>query len=267
MEKSTLHHQSSIVENRPLCTDHYLIVLRDEPLAQAALPGQFVNLRIKSREELLLRRPFSIARTLREQSSVGVVYRIVGKGTAAMKDLKPGETVDLLGPLGKPFSLPEQPVNCLLVGGGVGIAPLWSLADRLSQNRNRITALLGFRSSQFLFGVDLFETCGCETIVTTDDGSFGLKGFVSDPLEEMLKKEFERVYVCGPSLMLKTVIPMIRKAHIQGEVSVEERMGCGFGVCLSCVVNVRKDGVIERQRVCTEGPVFDLEEIILDDET
>ena len=267
MEKSKLHHQSFIVENKPLCTDHYLLVLRDEPLAQTALPGQFVNLRIKNREEFLLRRPFSIARTLPEQSCVEVVYRIVGKGTAAMKDLRPGETVDLLGPLGKSFSLPERPVTCLLIGGGVGIAPLWSLANRLSQNRNKIIALLGFRSSHFLFGIDRFQNHGAETIVTTDDGSCGLKGFVSDHLENALKRQIERVYICGPSLMLKAVIPMIRRAGIQGEVSVEERMGCGFGVCLSCVVNVRRDGVIERQRACTEGPVFDLEEIILDDET
>ena len=241
MEESKLHHQSPVIENRPLCTDHYLLLLRNEPLARTGLPGQFINLRIRNREDLLLRRPFSIGKTLPEQSSIGVVYRIVGKGTITMKDLKPGEAVDLLGPLGKPFSLPERPVSCLLIGGGVGIAPLWGLADQLSRNGNRVTALLGFRSSQFLFGVDLFEASGAEAIVTTDDGSFGLKGFVSDHLEGTLKRGFDRVYVCGPSLMLKAVIPMIRKARIQGEVSVEERMGCGFGVCLSCVVNVRKN--------------------------
>jgi dihydroorotate dehydrogenase electron transfer subunit len=267
MEKSNLHHQVPVIENRQLCTDHYLLVLRDEGLSKTSQPGQFINLRINQREELLLRRPFSVARTLPGQSLVEIVYRIIGKGTEAMKGLRPGDMADLLGPLGKGFSLPAPSANCLLIGGGVGIAPLWGLADRLRQNGNRITALLGFRSSDTVFGLDRFKDDGAETVVTTDDGSYGLKGFVNDPLEEMMKRRMDRAYVCGPPLMLKAILPVIRRAHVRGEVSVEERMGCGFGVCLSCVVQVRKDGVVERQRVCTDGPVFGLEEIILADET
>jgi dihydroorotate dehydrogenase electron transfer subunit len=267
MEKSRLHHQATVIEKKRLCTDHYLLVLKEEHLSKAVLPGQFINIRINSREELLLRRPFSVARSSPEGSLVEIIYRVVGKGTAAMAGLSPGETVDLLGPLGKGFSLPEQPMDCLLIGGGVGIAPLWGLAKRLSENRNRIIALLGFRSSEFIYGIDLLRDYGAETIVTTDDGSFGLRGFVSDHLGGILKRKIDRVYVCGPPLMLKAVIPKIRREKIRGEVSVEEKMGCGFGVCLSCAVNVRKEGSIEKQRACTEGPVFDLEEIVLDDET
>lgn len=266
MKESDLHRNVSVVENRPLCADHYLLVMREDELARVSHPGQFINLKINNREELLLRRPFSIARTHPEGSLFEIVYRVVGKGTAAMKDLKPGDILDLMGPLGKGFHLPEARKNCLLIGGGVGLAPLWGLADRLSQNQNRIVALLGFRSSDVIFGIDVFQGYGAEIIVTTDDGSYGLKGFVSDHAEKVLKGPIDRVYVCGPPLMLKAVIPLLRTAGIEGEASVEEKMGCGYGVCLSCAINITKDGVVEKQRVCTEGPVFNLEELVLDDE-
>ncbi len=187
MKESDLHRNASVVENRPLCADHYLLVMREDELARVSHPGQFVNLKINNREELLLRRPFSIARTHPEGSLFEIVYRVVGKGTAAMKDLKPGDILDLMGPLGKGFHLPEAQKNCLLIGGGVGLAPLWGLADRLSQNQNRIVALLGFRSSDVIFGIDVFQGYGAEIIVTTDDGSYGLKGFVSDHVEKVLK--------------------------------------------------------------------------------
>jgi dihydroorotate dehydrogenase electron transfer subunit len=117
-----------------------------------------------------------------------------------------------------------------------------------------------------IFGIDVFQGYGAEIIVTTDDGSYGLKGFVSDHAEKVLKGTIDRVYVCGPPLMLKAVIPLLRTAGIEGEASVEEKMGCGYGVCLSCAINITKGGVVEKQRVCTEGPVFDLEELVLDDE-
>ena len=266
MKESDLHRNACVVENRPLCADHYLLIMRKDELARLSHPGQFVNLKINNREELLLRRPFSIARTHPEGSLFEIVYRVVGKGTAAMKDLKPGDILDLMGPLGKGFHLPEGQKRCLLIGGGVGLAPLWGLADRLSQNGNRVVALLGFRSSDVIFGIDVFRGYGAEILVTTDDGSYGLKGFVGDHAEKVLKGTIDRVYVCGPPLMLKAVIPLLRAAGIKGEASVEEKMGCGYGVCLSCAITITKGGVVEKQRVCTEGPVFNLEELVLDDE-
>ena len=184
-----------------------------------------------------------------------------------MSGLRPGETVDLMGPLGKGFHLPDGRENCLLIGGGVGLAPLWGLADRLSRKGSRIFALLGFRSSDVVFGVDVFRGYGAEVTVATDDGSYGVKGFVTDHVRETLKRSFDRAYVCGPPPMLRAIVPMLLGAGIKGEASVEERMGCGFGVCLSCAVNVKKDGVVEKLRACTEGPVFDIEEMVWGDET
>ena len=265
-EKSCLHITATVVKNTRLCSEHYSLTLKNDILANTTKPGQFVNLRIDGRDDLLLRRPFSVAMTRPAQSLFEIVYRVVGQGTRTMTGLSRGEKVDLIGPLGTGFHLPEESTNCLLVGGGVGVAPLWGLAAQLSKQKNRIVALLGFRSSDKVFGEDIFRKSRIETIVTTDDGSYGLKGFVSDHLGKVLNRPIDHAYVCGPNPMLKTILPMIRKAGIKGEVSLEERMGCGYGVCLSCVANIVEEGVVERKRICTEGPVFDLEHVVLGDE-
>jgi dihydroorotate dehydrogenase electron transfer subunit len=268
MEARPYQQDVEVIENVEISTDHYHLTLREDGrLSNEAKPGQFVNLSIPKRVDLLLRRPFSIAKVRAGQSLLEIVYRVVGKGTRAMVDLKPGDVVDLMGPLGRGFDIAEGEKNCLLLGGGCGVAPLWGLAETLFHKRNSLIALLGFQSSDRVFGEDIFRNCHAETIVTTDDGSYGLKGFLSDHLGKVLERKIDRVYLCGPAGMLKAVLPMIKRVHIKGEVSLEERMGCGYGVCLSCVADIRKDGVIEKQRVCTEGPVFDIEEVILGDDS
>jgi len=266
-ENSCLHNSATVVKNIRLCSDHYCLTLKSDILANTTKPGQFVNLRINGRDDLLLRRPFSVAMTRPAQSLFEIVYRVVGQGTRTMTELCRGEKVDLMGPLGTGFHLPEEPTNCLLLGGGVGVAPLWGLAAQLSKKKNNVIALLGFRSSDKVFGEDIFRKLRIEAIVTTDDGSYGLKGFVSDHLQKSLNRSIGHAYVCGPNPMLKAVLPMIRESRIKGEVSLEERMGCGYGVCLSCVVNIAKEGVVEKKRICTEGPVFDLEHVVLNDES
>jgi dihydroorotate dehydrogenase electron transfer subunit len=267
-EKGTsLHITARVVKNTRLCNEHYCLTLKSDIVASTAKPGQFVNLRIDGREDLLLRRPFSVAMTRPVQSLFEIVYRVVGQGTRSMTELRRGEKVDLMGPLGTGFHLPDKPMNCLLLGGGVGVSPLWGLAAQLSKKKNKVIALLGFRSSDRVFGEDIFRRHHVETIVTTDNGSYGLRGFVSDHVEEVLKHPVDHAYVCGPDPMLNAVLPMIRKAGITGEVSLEERMGCGYGVCLSCVATVLEDGVVERKRICTDGPVFDLERVVLSDES
>ena len=263
MEERCYQQDVEVVKNVRISVDHYHLTLRDDGrFSGQATPGQFVNVSIPRREDLLLRRPFSIAIMRPEQSALEIVYHVVGKGTRAMADLSPGDRVDLMGPFGKGFTVPEGE-NCLLLGGGCGIAPLWGLAEDLHRKGNRLVALLGFQSAHRVFGEAVFKECGAEIFVTTDDGSYGLKGFASNHLEKLLERQLDRVYVCGPVPMLKAVFPMIRKTRVKGEVSLEERMGCGYGVCLSCVVNVQKGGAIEKQRVCSEGPVFDIDEVVL----
>ena len=267
MEVIPLHHRATVLTNTLLCDEHYLLTLRHGGIANITEPGQFVQLRVNRSADLLLRRPFSIARVRPDQEQFDIVYRVVGKGTRVMVDLKPGEGVDLIGPLGQGFHLPKTRSTCLLVGGGVGVAPLWGLAEKLSQQQHPTIALLGFRSIRFRFGEDVFKTLKTEIVVTTDDGSYGTKGLASDHLQTLLKRQIDQIYLCGPPAMLRVAIPMAREAGIKGEVSLEEHMGCGFGVCLSCVAKVWRDGTVERVRVCFEGPVFPVEDVVLDDET
>jgi dihydroorotate dehydrogenase electron transfer subunit len=267
MKKTDLRCYARVVENLRICTDHYRLVLQEDRLPRVTKPGQFVNIRINTREDLLLRRPFSVALVKPEKSRFEVIYRVVGKGTAAMTELEPGDTVDLLGPLGTGFNIPENAGNCLLLGGGCGVAPLWAVADKLYGTGSKMIAMLGFQSAEHVFGEDVFRGYGAHTVVTTDDGSYGVKGFITQELEKVMSQQIDRIYICGPTPMLKAASSILEKSKAECQVSLEARMGCGFGVCLSCVVSVRKEGNIEKQRVCSEGPVFRLKDILLDDET
>src|SRR5512139_2327583 len=167
---SSLHITAAVVKNTRLCNEHYCLTLKSDILANTTRPGQFVNLRIEGRDVLLLRRPFSVAMTRPAQSLFEIVYRVIGQGTRSMTELCRGEKVDLMGPLGTGFHLPEKPINCLLLGGGVGVAPLWGLAAQLSKKKNKVVALLGFGSSDKVFGEDIFQRLRVETVVATDDG-------------------------------------------------------------------------------------------------
>ncbi|RZW17420.1 MAG: dihydroorotate dehydrogenase electron transfer subunit [Desulfobulbaceae bacterium] len=253
---------ATVEQNTQICADHHLIILKDNGVTSAATrPGQFVNLVIPQRPDLFLRRPFSVAKTDPEKNLLYIVYRIVGEGTEAMSELKPGIKVDLMGPLGVGWHLPESPGNSLLIGGGCGVAPLWGLAEYIADKGGRVYTVLGFQSEDKVFGEDVFKAVEADITVTTDDGSYGEAGFVCDHLEASLDQSIDRAYVCGPMPMVKTVIPKLLENDIEGEVSLEEIMGCGFGVCLSCVTEIEQDGRIEKQRICTEGPVFSIKEV------
>jgi len=262
MEISQLIHLTTVVKNSRICEDHYEIVLEDEgQLTRETRPGQFVNVVIPQRSDLILRRPFSVARTDPEQKRLHIVYRIVGKGTREMVALGPGAKMDLMGPLGNGWHIPKAPMNCLLIGGGCGVAPLWGLAEHLVRAGSCVFTVMGFQSRDKVFGEDIFRQIQSEVTVTTDDGSYGCEGFVCDHLEPYLNQKINRAYVCGPMPMVRTVIPQLMQKNIEGEVSLEEIMGCGYGVCLSCVTDIEKDGHVQKHRICTEGPVFSIREV------
>jgi dihydroorotate dehydrogenase electron transfer subunit len=267
MPPDPLHHRARLIENSPLCRDHFRLVLENPLLAETTRPGQFINLRVPGREDLLLRRPFSVALCHPDAGSFEIVYRVVGKGTLEMSRLLPGAELDLLGPLGKGFTLPVSAGASLLVGAGCGVAPLWGLAEALFRESRPFTALIGFRSADLAFGDEVFQRLGGRVLLTTDDGTRGNAGLVTDHLAPLLEGEISRVYLCGPLPMLSVALPRVRRAGLPGEVSLEERMGCGFGVCFSCVVDVVRNGVAEKMRVCTEGPVFPIEEVLLGHES
>jgi len=236
-----------ITLNRPLTDTVYLMRLTGDTGAITA-PGQFVNIRL---DGLYLRRPISVCDV--EDGQLTLIYKVVGQGTAAMQRLVPGQKLDLLSGLGNGYDLSPSGSRPLLLGGGVGVPPLYLLARRLRREGREVTAVLGFNTRSEVFFKNEFSALGCHVTVTTADGSYGLKGFVTDHMPQ----DYSYIYTCGPAPMLRAVY---QSAKTSGQFSFEERMGCGFGACMGCSVKTA-DGF---KRVCKDGPVFRKEEILWD---
>jgi dihydroorotate dehydrogenase electron transfer subunit len=228
-------------------------------IAEAARPGQFVHLLAGEERSFPLRRPFSIHRA--ERGTVEIVFDVVGAGTRALARLRPHDVVDVLGPLGRPFTPPAEPVGCVLVGGGYGTAPLFFLAGELRARRCRVDFAIGAATAARLLDAMEAKRLGHSLTVTTDDGSAGRRGLVTDPLPELLARTGAgRVYACGPMPMLAAVSRVAAAAGVPCQVAVEEQMACGTGICFSCVLPVGSAGNAGGTRMarsCLEGPVFD----------
>ncbi|MCA1712975.1 MAG: dihydroorotate dehydrogenase electron transfer subunit [Actinobacteria bacterium] len=231
-------------------------------IAELTKPGHFVALQVGGPESsMLLRRAFAIY-DVKERGVYGgtveFVFSVHGKGTAWLAARRPQDKVDVVGPLGKPFRLPTQPVNATLVGGGYGAAPLLPLAGALRERGSRVDFVLGAGSADRLFGTLDAKRVGSSLAVTTDDGSAGERGRVSDVLPGVLDRtRADVVYACGPMAMLRAVSDLAAARGIPSQVAVEESMACGVGVCMTCVLPViGEDGVSRMVRSCVEGPVF-----------
>jgi dihydroorotate dehydrogenase electron transfer subunit len=244
---------------------YHALTLVAPGIAEAARSGQFVELLAGEERSFLLRRPFSIHRVERPgaaPATVEVVFDVVGPGTRALAELRPHDLVDALGPLGQPFAPPAEPARCLLVGGGYGTAALFFLADELRARRCRVDFLIGAATAERLFHAMEARRLGHTLTVTTDDGSAGQRGLVTDPLPALLGRlGTARVYACGPMPMLAAVSRVAAEHGVPCQVAVEELMACGTGICFSCVVPVadpaRPDEPARMARSCLEGPVFD----------
>ena len=236
-----------IEENLPLAKDVYRMRLAGD-VSGVERPGQFVNLKLEGR---FLRRPISVFD--RTEHTVTLIYKAVGEGTRQMSRMEAGEVLDVLTGLGNGYDLTRAGDSPLLLGGGVGVPPLYWLARELRAQGKRVTAVLGFNTGAEVFGEAEFRSLGCDTVVTTVDGSCGRKGFVTDALPEA----YSYFYACGPMPMLRAVN---RAAVTEGEFSLEERMGCGFGACMGCSIRTAEGF----KRVCREGPVFRKSEILWD---
>jgi dihydroorotate dehydrogenase electron transfer subunit len=225
-------------------------------------PGHFAALAIGGRDSAqLLRRAFSIYRVRATGvygGTVEVVFAVHGEGTAWLSRLRERDTVDVVGPLGRPFTLPREPVSCVLVGGGYGSAPLFSLADALRARGCRVDFVLGAASADRLFGALTARRTGQSATLTTADGSLGARGLVTDVLPRVIDNTgAEVVYACGPMPMLRAVTAVAADYGIPAQVAVEEVMACGIGVCMTCVLPVvGDDGTTRMARSCVEGPVF-----------
>ncbi|HYO86463.1 MAG TPA: dihydroorotate dehydrogenase electron transfer subunit [Dermatophilaceae bacterium] len=242
-----------------------VLTLTGDGVAAAARPGQFVTLAVGDLSAAtLLRRAFSIHRVRRpgpDTGAAGTVEIVVaghGPGTQWLATREPGVTLDLVGPLGKPFPLPTGSVPCVLVGGGYGSAPLFWLAEVLRARGCHVEMVLGAATRESLYGVDIAADCADAVVVTTDDGSLGVPGWVSDVLAEVVAgSRAAVVYGCGPMGMLHAVSQIAQDHGAVAQVAVEEAMACGVGVCMTCVLPVRGAGGQTRMvRACVEGPVF-----------
>ena len=238
----------TITENTPLTATVYKMVLAGDTVGITA--GQFVNILL---DGLYLRRPISVCDCT--EGMLTLLYKVVGKGTAQMAGMPVGATLDVLTGLGNGYDLSKAGEKPLLLGGGVGVPPLYMLARLLREQGKAVSVVLGFNTADEVFYEQEFKDLGCAVTVTTADGSYGVKGFVTDALPA----EYTYFYTCGPEPMLKAVYNATATA---GQFSFEERMGCGFGACMGCSCHVITGGY---KRICKDGPVLEKEEILWDD--
>ncbi|MBQ3260779.1 MAG: dihydroorotate dehydrogenase electron transfer subunit [Alistipes sp.] len=235
-----------IVSNQPLTDSVWRMVIVGDTQYLTA-PGQFVNIAI---EGCYLRRPISVCDY--DERSITLIYKVVGRGTEIMSRMQAGEKLDVLTGLGNGFSLSATTERPLLVGGGVGVPPLYNLARKLKAAGKSVQVVLGFNRAEEIFYAEEFEALGVDVHIATADGSVGVKGFVTDAMKAL---EFDYVYTCGPLPMLKAIY---NATACDGEYSFEERMGCGFGACMGCSCQTTKGS----KRICKEGPVLKRDEII-----
>ena len=233
-----------IVSNRPIALDTYEMVLAGD-IGFVENPGQFVNIQL---EGLYLRRPISICDW--DDRTMTLIYKVVGRGTRQMAAMAPGHKLDLLTGLGNGFSMEEAGEHSLVIGGGVGVPPLYGLCKRLVQQGKRVSAVLGFGKQEQVFYQKEFEELGCPVYLATEDGSMGTKGFVTDVMAQL---DYDYYFACGPMPMLRAVHAMGRR----GQLSFEERMGCGFGACMGCSCET----LVGTKRICVDGPVMRSEEV------
>lgn len=247
-----------VLAYRKIGAYHSLTFVAPE-MAEQAQPGQFVSIAVEG-AGTLLRRPFSIYAVSRHgpwAGTIEIVFDVVGPGTRWLAERAKHDVVDLVAPLGKPFPLPAQPVPCLLVGGGYGAAPLLYLAQLLQQQGLRVDMVMGAATHERIFNAIEAKRLSAGATFTTDDGSFGEQGVVTDVMDRVIEQAGTKViYACGPMGMLAGVAAIAQRRGISCQVAVEEEMACGVGVCMTCVVPYRRKEQTQHLRACVDGPVF-----------
>ena len=244
MQKSVFN----ILSNEALTDNVYKMVLAGDT-SHITAPGQFVNLALSG---LYLRRPISVCDL--DGDKLTIIYKAVGKGTRQMSQMQGGQ-LELLTGLGNGYDLSLSGEKPVLLGGGVGVPPMYLLAKKLIEDGKKVQVILGFNTKSEVFYEEAFKRLGCAVTVTTVDGSYGTKGFVTDVLREM---DYSYFYTCGPEPMLKAVY---KASKTSGQMSFEKRMGCGFGACMGCSCKT----ITGYKRICKEGPVMQKEEVLWED--
>ncbi len=282
--------QAIILENKKIINSYYKIKLSCDGISGSS-PGQFMMIKVSPHYDPFLRRPMSFYRIDEKEGVFEILYRVVGKGTEIMSELKEGSSVDILAPLGRGFSIPEKMERAILVAGGIGVAPMVALAEEIKKrgqgvkgSRGKISVFIGGKTKADILCAEDFKRMGADFHVATEDGSMGKKGVCTKPFKEFLTQNSKLktqnliIFACGPQGMLKAVADIAREKNMPCQVSLDKRMACGTGACLGCVVRVSGQwSAVSGQKynastlntqhstlykcVCTDGPVFDSEEI------
>ncbi len=258
----------TIVENNEISAGYFRLVIHSPELAKKTKPGQFFMMKVGDNYDPLLRRPMSIYKISSKDNypCVELLYQVVGKGTAMMSKMKKGHQVDMLGPLGNGFAIPQNIKIAVFVAGGVGIAPLALLAEKIVKDVTDLKTYLfiGGKSKNDVLCLDDFKKLNAEISITTENGSLGNRGIVTTPVKKFIDQKANSqasFFACGPYQMLKAVSKLTAKKNIPCQVSLDRRMACGFGACLGCVIKVTHGNNGSYKNVCTDGPVFDANEI------
>lgn len=236
-----------ICENILIAKDVYKMVLLGDT-SEITKPGQFINIELSG---FFLRRPISVCDY--DDKTITIIYKVVGKGTEKMAKMQAGERLDILTGLGNGFDTKKSGETPILIGGGVGVPPMYNLCKKLKEEGKNPSVILGFNKKEEVFYKEEFEALGAKTYLATADGSLGTKGFVTDVLKDL--EGYTYIYTCGPEPMLKALYEV---AKTSGQYSFEERMGCGFGACMGCSCKTKYGN----KRICKDGPVLEKEEII-----
>ena len=238
-----------IKSNKRIAKDVYKLILEGNT-DEITAPGQFVNIALGG---FYLRRPISVCDY--ESGKLTLIYKVVGRGTEKLAGMSGGEELDILTGLGNGYNTAKSGGNPVLIGGGVGVPPLYNLAKKLISEGKKVTAILGFNTKDEVFYEDEFRAAGADTVIVTADGSYGKKGFVTDALPDV---DYSFFYTCGPEPMFRALSRVVKT---EGQYSFEERMGCGFGACMGCSCKT----LTGNKRICKEGPVMESGEIIWKD--
>jgi len=252
-----------IVGKEKMIEGIYKFSIESKEIAQTAKPGNFLEIKVSDSTETFLRRPISIYNIDKVNNIVEFIFQIKGSGTKLLANKEVGESLDILGPLGNgTFSMNDYK-KVAIIGGGIGTYPLYELAKELKNNSN-VTMYMGFRNKDLVTLEEEFKRVSHKLVLTTDDGSYGEKGFSINYLKEDCKNEKpDIIFACGPLPMLKAVQEFANNEGIECEMSLEERMGCGIGACVGCAVMTKKGGQEKYEYVCKNGPVFNSKDVII----
>lgn len=257
--------RAKVLQVEKLTVDCFSLMLEEKSLATRSLPGQFLHIRLSESSVPFLRRPFSIAGTFPEKGFLQIIFRLRGIGTKILSKVRQGDVLDCLGPLGNGFKPREDTKISVLLGGGIGVAPLLFLAKRLKETQKKVLLYYGAPRSAELLPVQKFLSPGVEANLATEDGSCGFPGFVTDLHESHLRKGLlpEEIFACGPRPMMQKVAEMYKGKTVYMQFSLEEKMACGIGACQGCPIEI-KSGENETvfKRICRDGPVFNPCEVV-----